>query len=187
VPFQTVQERKIQPNGLEDPVWLRTCYNPDLDEAYEELADNAELAEGYSITNSAAVLDNSSLYNFGSDWTKILTRIPRLCDFVTGSVSEDYNDWEEYKAGDCEMSGLERISRHVHTVVYVVDEDAIKERLVKIMWLDSHGNCVWDNKMKPEGLTALRGGLTGGGSLCEIVADSGGDIDSPTRGIRLAR
>jgi hypothetical protein len=187
VPFQTVQERKIQPNGVEDPVWLRTCYNPDLEEAYKELADNAELAEGYCITDSASELDNSSIYDFGSDWIKILTRIPGLSDSVTGSVSEDYDDWEEYEAGDGEMSQLERISCRVHAVVYVIDEDAIKEGLVKVMWLDSHGNCVWDNKMKPEGLTSLRGGLLGGGSLYEVVEHCGGAINSPTRGFTLER
>lgn len=181
VPFQTVQERKIQP-ALEDPVWLRTCYNPDLDQAYKELVDDAELSEGYSIADRTAVLDDSSLYNFGSDWDKILTRIPSLCDFVTGSVSEDYDHWEEYEEGESNMSEFERLSGRVHTVVYVVDEDAIKEGLVKIMWLDSHGNCLWDNKMKPNGLTTLRRGLMGGGSLCEMVERSGEDTDYPIRG-----
>ena len=186
MPFQTIQERKVHPS-LGDPVWLRTCYKPELDEAYEELVDEAELVDGYALTDNPYILDNSSLYDSGSDWMKILSKIPSLCDFISGSVSEDYDVWDEHEAGEREMSELERISCRFYTVVYVVDEEAIKEHLVKIMWLDSHGNCLWDNKMKPDGLTGMHGALSGGGSLYEMVEEGGGDVDSPIRGFILAR
>jgi hypothetical protein len=182
-----VQERKIQPNGTEDPVWLRTCYDIDLEEAYQELREGADLSEGYGLSNIASELDDSSLYNFAADWKRVLIRLPEFCDYCAGSVSEDYDEWEEFVEGNSEMGELEKISRRISSVVYVVDEEAIRERLVKVMWLDYHGNCVWDNKSKPEDLESLRAGLIGGGSLYEMVEESGLNVLSPARGDILAK
>lgn len=171
---------------VEGPVWLRTCYSSDLDEVYEELAARSELYDGYGI-DSRMVLDDSSIYNFSLDWSKILTRIPMLCDFIQGSVLEDCEVWEQHETGEGEQSELERASVHAHTLVYVVDEEAIKERVVKLMWLDSHGNRVWDNKMNPESLSSLQGALAGSVSLYEEVEEGGGDVESPRRGATLRR
>ena len=60
----------------EDPCWLRTCYDP----------SQKARGPGFKITSiprsvgPATVFNDSSLYNFGSNWENIFLRAPQLLD-----------------------------------------------------------------------------------------------------------
>lgn len=171
-PFQTIHERNAAlsaPNGRNSPIWLRTSY-------VAGLADNYEVPnELHNIVRAQDVLDNEKLYNnLADDWRKIFLRVPSMPDTDQSSpdapdeyVYEDPDEeWgpapeEEYKCAVHKAQKLEK------TMLYLLDEEALRENLVKVMWIDAHGNCVWDFKVQD--LESFQGPLKSGLSLYEII------------------
>jgi hypothetical protein len=60
-----------------------------------------------------------------------------------------------------------------------------QEKLIKVMRLDVHGNCVWDNKIEYDDLEGFRGSLSKGLSLTEFVDSEYCDPRSCQRGAVL--
>ena len=163
-------------------MFLRTCYAPRLDSAYQSLANRCVIADSYGV-DPDMVLDDAELYEFGNSWDRILTRIPMLPDVNQWSTEEDYLVSESLGShGDNEDDDeiqLQRASEITVMVLYVIDEEAIYEDLVKIKWLGSHGQCVWENKIAPASLADFRGSLMGGTQPAEAV-ESYGSGENPT-------
>jgi hypothetical protein len=84
-PLQTSQERCL--NLFPATLWVRTCYASELAEAYDEIS----LAQGEAGIGPESTLDNEALYNLGTEWHRILKRIPSLCDSAS---AKDYSDDE---------------------------------------------------------------------------------------------
>jgi hypothetical protein len=88
-------------------------------------------------------------------------------DSLDEYVYEDPNEeWgpvpeEEYKYAVHEAQKLEK------TMLYLLDEEALRDKFVKVMWIDAHGNYVWDSKVQD--LESLPGPLKSGLSLYEII------------------
>ncbi|KFZ10612.1 hypothetical protein V501_05115 [Pseudogymnoascus sp. VKM F-4519 (FW-2642)] len=173
-PFQTRSERLIsaQPPGQTEPLWLRTCYDPSLAYAYEDMFSDCYVGDSSGIP-AKCVMDEVGLYDWpGPDgWQNILTRIPGLCDVVQGSVEEDYEfEDEEYQhEGEEENEALGLASFKSRVLIYVLDEEALRQKLVKMMWLDIHGNCVWRSKIKPDEVRDFGGGLKDGKTLADSI------------------
>jgi hypothetical protein len=173
-PFQTRSERLIsaQPPGQTEPLWLRTCYDPSLASAYEDMFSDCYVGDASGIP-AKCVVDEVGLYDWpGPDgWQNILTRIPGLCDVVQGSVEEDYEfEDEEYQhEGEEEDEALGLASFKSRVLIYVLDEEALRQKLVKMMWLDIHGNCVWRSKIKPDEVRDFGGGLKDGQTLADSI------------------
>jgi hypothetical protein len=173
-----MRERLIGANahsGTSDPIWLRTCYDADFEPRYEELAEGAELFDWGGV-DRAQVLDDPKLYAWDGpdELTNILNRIPGMCDSIQSNIEGDYEDYEDLIAqSDAPprdgILEVERASDHVVTLLYVINREAIKEQLVKIMWLDAHGNVVWRNRITPCSIRLFRGGLMGGHTLMDAV------------------
>lgn len=53
------------------------------------------------------------------------------------------------------------------TFIYLVDKQALKGKLLKLIWLDVHGNCVWTNRLRVGGVLEFTGALADGGSLAD--------------------
>lgn len=71
-PFRTLQQRHIAANlGTISTVWLRTCYTPGTDEQHAELLGPNEL-------ESAHLLSDPALYDFGPNWSRVLDIFPEL-------------------------------------------------------------------------------------------------------------
>ncbi|UKZ77724.1 hypothetical protein TrVFT333_005448 [Trichoderma virens FT-333] len=165
----TAQERIICANAHNTrwtPVFVRTCYREDLNEAYETLIDRDAIAE-YGELNDRTLYD-------GCNWSQILQRIPLLVDTPRMSVLEDAADWDYRHQQDpptheLPIESLEQADRDDHTLLYVADEEALLERLVKIKWLGLHGQCIWENKIVPGALQSFSGALADGQSLQELV------------------
>jgi hypothetical protein len=149
--------------GGREAVFLRTCYDPELEDVYKGLRASAfynfnsggPLSEGLD-------LDDEALYGgLGGDWTKILLRVPSIVDVSQDSVLENYGDHYpvDWKWKDPEYAkepeeefkkAFHRAEMKIVAMVCLVDEPALRENVVKLMFLDRHGNCVWDNKMGGE-------------------------------------
>jgi hypothetical protein len=50
-------------------------------------------------------------------------------------------------------------------MVYLIDRQAILEKLVTVMWLDCHGECVWWYRIDADNLMGLTGWITRTGGL----------------------
>ncbi len=77
-PHQTIHERNLSLHFSGGPLWLRSCYDPSLEDVYNEVFYDA--AEDESIVAPGAHLNNRALYNFGNDWLRVLDRLPAYCD-----------------------------------------------------------------------------------------------------------
>jgi hypothetical protein len=127
----------------ESPIWLRTCYAKDLAQNYISPRRHS------SIVDDRHILDDETLYShLASDWRQILFRVPSIPDVVhllgdpnleEANITDDMYDEpeEEYQRPIYEAERVER------TLVYLLDEEALREKVFKVIWLDVHGNCVW--------------------------------------------
>ncbi|KAH7240388.1 hypothetical protein B0J15DRAFT_553259 [Fusarium solani] len=91
-PHQTIQERNICANrwGLATPVWVRTCYEPALEDecqelkedwAWEEDGSSGACPEEYFLLEDAALNDAGPDYDRDHILRTIVTRLPCLGDF----------------------------------------------------------------------------------------------------------
>ncbi|UKZ85970.1 uncharacterized protein TrAFT101_001809 [Trichoderma asperellum] len=112
-PFQTTQERIICADAhitRWKPVFVRTCYREDLNEALSQ----------------------------------VMQRIPLLVDTQPMSVIEDAEDWDwrqkqKSPTGELPEDSLEKADRDDCTLLYMADEEALLEGLVKIKGIGLHG------------------------------------------------
>lgn len=151
---------------------MRTCYAPELDAAHSELISYVDI-ESDTEVDAQGVLDDANLYDFGPDWSRILVRIPELCDVLRGSVEDDYVRCIRQE-GEAEDE-MDLIDIRAVTRLYIADDQALREGRVKIFWLDSHGNCVWHNKIKPSSLMEFTGAMFDAPTLCDALSWAEGD------------
>lgn len=187
-PFQTMQERNasIGRNAAgEHPIWLRTCYDVALNDKYESLKDQCEVNSGYSV-DQLETFDDEALYathplgNVGLDGggVEVLTlRAPMLADVTKyyrpqDALRDQFEDNEDDWAP--EQIDLERASKDAQWLVYLVDEEVLTDGkdLIKMMWMDVHGICVWKNRIHPGRMGPFRGSLANGGPLVMLVEDN---------------
>ncbi|UDD63945.1 hypothetical protein AFCA_011196 [Aspergillus flavus] len=163
---QTVHERTISlvsSEGLQT-VWLRTCYDPDLSRKYEELKQRSVVPGWQGWWNE--ILDDPACYDFDDggegSWRPVLVRVPGITDFY-GIIDMDGDGRNmQYKSGqnDEEMMAQAEKSEEVwrdlalaelkiQTGLYLLDRDSIESRLIKILWLDEHGNVAWHSRLDP--------------------------------------
>jgi hypothetical protein len=176
-PFQTIRERNLSEyiaNNSHDPVCLRTCYEPELIPAYEEIIANFD----DDVRDARLLLDDDALYGqVGDDWAQALLRLPLIPDTT---VYEDDLDGEEEPIDlsppdEESMLPLYDAALKDKSVMYLLDEEALKEKVVKILWLDIHGNCVWRNTIRPDEATSFESRPRTGGTLWEILDKSYND------------
>ncbi|KAK3314256.1 hypothetical protein B0H66DRAFT_537497 [Apodospora peruviana] len=127
-----------------------------LDQQYQEMSKSIEF--GVEVKPNGE-LNDASLYNFDDgDWTSILLRIPELCG-VNQMLDESNHHHHRYPI-DTVLDKDEQQDMGencVVTMLYVIDETEIRERMAKIMWLDAHGRCLWWNRIQQIGMTDFTG------------------------------
>lgn len=178
-PHQTPRERNLMARRAvvtsPDPVWLRTYYDtdsrPDLEETYAAMVGFV-VGEGLVDQAGGGVLDDAGLYRFcDGDWACVLVRLPELSDVVRYGSKELYEERkrEMDEGGQVdEDGGIEALDEEVVARVYLVDTEALEEGMVKVLWLDCHGECVWHNKVRAEEILDLTGAWMATASLVEI-------------------
>ncbi|RSM08483.1 hypothetical protein CDV31_008120 [Fusarium ambrosium] len=183
-PHQTIQERNICANrwGLATPVWVRTCYEPALEDEYEDLKEDWA-CEGDGLLGACPeeyfLLEDAALYDAGPDYDRdhivrtIVTRLPSLGDFYPypHKLERKEEELEELKGQEGEVSNYKLVaaSCKAEAVLYVLDAEAIRENLIKLMWLDGNGNRIWNNKIEPSSMEGMRATFSDGYTLLEAT------------------
>ncbi|KAJ5786590.1 uncharacterized protein N7503_011802 [Penicillium pulvis] len=157
---QTMHERNMtiaNTEGLQT-VWLRTCYDPRFEAKYQSLFE----ASGANVTSYIRVLDDSTRYDFDTRdkdfWRQVLIRMPGITDF--SGLTDENGDGSDlyYKSGQNdedlieraeELSDLALAELQMQAGIYLLDEDSIKSGVIRILWLDEHGNVAWESKFDP--------------------------------------
>ncbi|KAK6072189.1 hypothetical protein SCUP515_07521 [Seiridium cupressi] len=166
-PFQKPRERNASvrrgtTGGIEHPLWLRTCYAPDLAPRYEELRSQCEVGGVYAV-DAADCFDNAALYDAQKDEVgagdrdgvgegnaglrALILRVPMLADVVQYSYPEDEEFWREQEGEPLEVppeqEASEKASMKAKWLLYLVDEEVLREEngLVKILWMDVRRRC----------------------------------------------
>ncbi|KAJ3558032.1 hypothetical protein NPX13_g9806 [Xylaria arbuscula] len=178
VPHQTVRERNLSTKARmahQSPVWLRTCYSPELASVYKGWV-NSEL--DYVSRRGTQVLDDEALYApFADDWSCVLLRVPAIADAVHYVFEDDGNLWNPREYFDPPGKGEEFMMPFYEamveekTLLFLIDEEALRDKLVKILWLDIHGTCVWDNRLSPDQVLAFTGRMFDGASLAALYEE----------------
>lgn len=183
-PFQTHQEREMSARraseSAHDSIWLRTCYDPELATRYDQMAAHV-VGVGGRLVDAGGVFDDASTYAFGEgDWSRILIRVPELCDTIRFSSLELHAEvQEEIEGAEDEMDSL---TKRVAAKLYLMDRAALDTGFLKVLWLDSHGECLWDNTIAPRNVLDFAGALQSFGGLGEILETF---TESKEKGARL--
>lgn len=171
-------------------VWLRTCYDENLSEKYEEMKAEGKIDAEIGPNR---YLDDSNRYAFDdgtpNHWRQVLIRVPGITDFMgiddergvlkyrsCRKDDEIRAQYEELDDGEERTLVLKELEFQV--VVYLLDRKAIEMGSIKMLWLDEHGNSAWENRVEPSTieplavafldctqLSEMPGGSSGGGSL----------------------
>jgi hypothetical protein len=167
------------------PVWIRTCYADDLRGAWEETLEAAAYLEE---VDPELVLENESLYRaFDKDWAKILLRLPLLPDavpYLGGDPELDEGESHDEPPDDERFMPIFNASRRNKQAVYLVDEEALRNKVVKILYLDIHGHAVWHNTIAPESIWEFEANYFKGGALFRVY--EGGEEYLLHPGVQLA-
>ena len=188
---QTVHERNISlvsSEGLQT-VWLRTCYDPDLASKYEGLKQRS--VPGLRGWGNK-ILDDLTRYDFDDgvedSWRRVLVRVPGITDFY-GLIDMDGDGSNmQYKSGQndefqvAQAEESEEIWRDlalaelkIQAGIYLLDREAIESGLIKILWLDEHGDIAWHNRLDPStsDLDGFMMALLSATSLVELAGYDG--------------
>ncbi|PYH33397.1 uncharacterized protein BO87DRAFT_407599 [Aspergillus neoniger CBS 115656] len=134
----------------EDPCWLRTCYDPSTEGLWARIQDYIDTKVGGPVT----VFNDSSLYNFGSNWEKIFLR--NVQEALEEGIESDETDPHraEESGYDPEEDGnpwicfySEYLFRLAAGHIYVVDEKTLASEgadagTVLIIWYDECGRAI---------------------------------------------
>lgn len=185
---QTAHERNISLVSCDgwQTVWLRTCYDPDLADKYEQIKSASEVPGGDVPWDK--ILDDPTRYNFGDSWREVLARVPGITDFSgvwgedAGGSSARYRSGQDdeemiaqYQQGEERWRDISLSQLRIQAGLYLLDREAIESGLIKILWLDEHGQVVWDNRLDPftSALSRLTGSLMNAVSLLEMTGSDG--------------
>ncbi|KAL2284114.1 hypothetical protein FJTKL_09105 [Diaporthe vaccinii] len=165
--MQTPQDRRISlrrsTHTSHDPIRIRTNYD-------------ASLAD----TRGGAFIDKALYACPDGDWSRVLLRMPELCDEMRFSSEEMHEEAEEELAeADDEM---DRLTKRAVFRVYLVDGEALGMGLVKVLWLDCHGENVWENTISPGEIQDFTGSCNAFAGVGEILQTF---AEGTERGARL--
>ncbi|KAJ5681002.1 hypothetical protein N7536_012141 [Penicillium majusculum] len=192
---QSIHERNICANEESriQTVWLRTCYDEDLSEKYKEM--NAE-GEIDAEIGPNRYLDDSSRYAFDDGtphhWRQVLVRVPGITDFMGIDDERGVLKYRSCKNDDEIRAQYEELDNEeertlalkeleFQLVVYLLDREAIMTGLIRMLWLDEHGNSAWENRVEPSTTEPLAVAFLGCTQLSKM---SGG---SSSRGSLIRR
>ncbi|KAI2469160.1 hypothetical protein F4781DRAFT_442916 [Annulohypoxylon bovei var. microspora] len=162
--MQTVQERNFCSRKLthqtNDTALVRTHYGARHDAAYAALA---RAAVGSTCVKESSVWDDQALYDVGDDWPRVLLRVPELGDELATLGEADYYegdgalDRDPPPASDRDALEAWLWDRRLATRLYVADREALENGMLKVFYLDPHGNAVWSHKFSTKVLLEYEG------------------------------
>jgi hypothetical protein len=172
-PHQTIRERNLSQHvasRMNDPLWIRTCYAPGLQAVYDQMIE-AGLRDSEN-PERLLVLDDEELYGgFGDDWTKVFLRLPLIPDAVAyfgGDPEQDDVPLDLEQPDEETQLPLFLASLQDKQAVFLVDEQALRTNLIKVLYLDIHGQAVWHNTISPGDIEYFEAEYNKGGTLLLI-------------------
>lgn len=143
-------------------MWIRTCYAADLEDAYQAILESAHGDFGLNY-----LLSDARLYShFEQDWTKVFLRVPLLLEHLLFYNNEDPEDdgmeLSIPRPDDEAKLPLYDAIRRCRSFHYLLDEEALSEQVVKVQYLDIHGQPVWYNKVSPDQIQTFEAHPSGG-------------------------
>jgi hypothetical protein len=157
VPHQTTAERNIAVH-TEPCIWVRTCYEPSLALAFEEMT--------HEIRNDAyeyyCLFDDPALYgSVGPDLVGLYLRMPQLPDTVGYSGYPEDEDvpleLDPPEPGEEHKSRLHDAVFKARDIMYLLDEEALRKKMLKVVWTDLGGKPVWWNWLSPTATQGFEG------------------------------
>ncbi|KAK2809650.1 hypothetical protein FQN50_003707 [Emmonsiellopsis sp. PD_5] len=178
------------------PIWLRTG-GYDADDGGEVEGRYWGMYRAAGIDECEGVLDDGGLYGGGNGdggdaWRRrILLRLPQLVN--TDVVLDDPGNEGDYRRTNFDVEWVEQggggggeeggdnddddvrnsafdVQVKLRNIIYLLDDEAIREGFIKVKWLGEYGDVVWENKLAPEEMgSGLLGGLASGLFLHELV------------------
>lgn len=139
------------------------------------------MAESYIIGDK--VLDDPMRYAFEENWRMVLVRMPGITDFWGLSDQNGDGAMLKYRSRlddgairaqyerieDADFQALALKALEFQALLYLVDREAIEMGLIKLLWLDEHGCCAWENRVAPASMYQLAGALLGATSFWELT------------------
>jgi hypothetical protein len=183
-PHQTIDERNLNVLG-DRTIWLRTCYAPELDDIYQDMAQGVA---GH-IVDPNAFLDDAALYDLEDAWDKVLLRLPALCDRDKWNTLDEcpsaWNHDEDRPRETHHSFPLYDAGFREVVMVYLLDRQALQEKLITILWLDNFGECVWWYRVSPHGdtLQSLTGWMFETGGLMGMMEMADGEEEGKENGM----
>ncbi|KAJ5134848.1 hypothetical protein N7526_006213 [Penicillium atrosanguineum] len=118
-------------------------------------------------------------------WRQVLGRLPGITDFMgidnergvlkyrscqnDDEIRAQCEELEDEKYRALALKELE-----FQVVVYLLDREAIETGLIKMLWLDEHGNSAWENRVEPSTVEPLAVAFLGATQLSEMSGGSSG-------------
>jgi hypothetical protein len=190
-PYQSIQECNLSTKFCcgWNIVWLRTCYDPSLNQKYLELEQIVGArVEGGCLESAGQILDDPSIYALcGTNQDvldQVLFRLPGLTD--AKGILDEYGDGSLllYGSGknhpDIGRSGsededkkLKNIALDVQNLIYVVNEEVVQKGIVKTWWFNEFGKIIWDNvAVFPDSdLDRILGAIMDGQGFVDVVGE----------------
>lgn len=189
-PHQTVHERNISLVSSDgwQTVWLRTCYDPDLASKYEEMKERLDDPARYDFDDGSkdswrrvlvclfGITDFHGIIDMDGDGSNMQYKSGQNDEFMVRQAEEESEeDWRD----------LARAELRIQAGLYLLDREAIESGLIKILWLDEHGDIGWDHRLDPftSNLDSLTSALLSATSLVELANYDGTRLRLLGRGL----
>lgn len=180
-PHQTVAERNIA-TDVEPCIYMRACYEPSLASAFDEMTRKIR-DDTYT---SRYLFDNQALYSsVGPDLEGVHLRMTHLPDTVAYSGYPETEDLplDDDPPEDEGKSRLYEAAMKARGIMYLMDEEALKRKMLKLIWTDLGGNIVWWNWLRPWDTQNFEGHYYGlGHGLHWILYQGDGNSNYDTEG-----
>jgi hypothetical protein len=170
-PHQTAAERNLA-TEVNDCVWVRTCYELSLAPAFEAMSRDIR-KDAYE---SYRLFDNQALYgDIGHDLAGLFLRMPQLPDTIgyCGYPETEDEPFDDELPEDEGKSRLYNAVSKERFVMYLMDEEALKQKMLKLIWTDLGGNIVWWNWLDPSHTMTFEGHLYGLGHRLHWLLELG--------------
>ncbi|KAG9253088.1 uncharacterized protein F5Z01DRAFT_675484 [Emericellopsis atlantica] len=150
-PFQTPLERRLG-DGSGTQCCLRTCYDPELEEDYQEFIRENQIDRECLLYASGSILDDEERYkDMDANPMEVLYNMPGYTDVVDVIDEPLYDEllpWsDEEWAAARDPEDPCKVSAEVYNIIMVIDREALEEGLLKVKWLNWRSEVVWENKL----------------------------------------
>lgn len=154
-PHQTIAERNIA-TDTEPCIYMRTCYEPSLASAFVEMTKDIR----DDADRSPLLFDNQALYgSVRADLEGVYLRMPHLPDTMVYSGYPETEDLplDDDPPEDKNKLQLYEAAMKARGIMYLMDEEALKRKMLKLIWTDLRGNILWWNWLRPSDTQSFEG------------------------------